>query len=400
MKYSLCIATIICILTITLTTAKEDKHFNIPNAGKIAHEYLVQNTVNFAKKNGIFQSDIDKNPGKYHILNGLTAAEDNINQNNGIYANDTTPYYDPTKPQAVAPKPIPDQISALNRYKNQIYPLDTVPYYGPSKPFRHIVNGGGNDHFAIPAKIGNLEERTASQKNIDELKKQLDKLNDWIEGPKYMSHDDKGREVYFKDAKAYYDPTMLDKRAQRAKLQAQIKSLTNEMNDSEKPTLIVGKMKSSLSVQNFVNTNKEETNEFIANSYYYPVDKSTLANRQNNQNTNLRTITNNNNLKKVEKNQAINMYTRKPEKIIIGSVDKYYDSVKGGLVEAESTGVTKADKRFYYEDSAAAKSTVKKPETNIVQNATKDPIQTATKAPNTQGLKTGGFRILSMRKSN
>jgi len=250
-----------------------------------------------------------------------------------------------------------------------------------------------------------------------------------------MSHDDKGREVYFKDAKAYYDPTMLDKKAQRAKLQSQIKSLTAELNDNNKPLLIIGKMKSSVSVQNFVNTNKEETNEFIANSYYYPVDRRTLANRVNRQNGN--------NHVHVEPHhtdiqpEAINIYTRKPERIRIGSVSKYYDdNVKSGMVEAESTGVVQADKRFYYESSAAtvnnnvkrvenavakvedaaaakiekkvetvakvedtaAAKIEKKVENNIVQNAVKDTVQDAIKAPNTQGLKTGGFRIL--RKSN
>jgi len=199
-----------------------------------------------------------------------------------------------------------------------------------------------------------------------------------------MTHDSKGREVYFKDAKAYYDPTMLDKQALRAKLQKQIRELTIEMS-SDKPTLIVGTVKSSVSIQNFVNTNKEETNEFIAKSYHYDVDRSTLANRTavNNQ---LRMGNLNTNEKKVEntnQNQPINLYTRKPENIRIGSTNKYYDN-KSTVVEAESSG-TKADKRFYYED--------KKVNAVEAQNNVN-----AAPTPNTQGLKTAGFRIL--RKSH
>jgi hypothetical protein len=371
---------LICIFLATSSAKKtsEKQDLKIPTVQKIAHEYLVQNTVKFAKANAIYQTDIDKNPTKYHIMNGLSAAEDKAAAPT-LYTQDKTPYYDPTKPQAVAATKIPYQGTALNRYTNQLYPLDTVPYYGPSQPFRPIVNGAG-DHFSIPASIENLEERVASQKNIIELKKQLDRLNDWFEGPKYMTHDTKGREVYSKDAKAYYDPTALDKQTQRVKLQNQIREMTIEMN-TERPTLIVGTKKVNVSIQNFVNTNKEETNEFIGKSYYYPVDRSTLANSTDSSTVN-RMDGNLKKEEKVNKNQAINIYTRKPENIRIGSTNKYYDdNMKSGVVEAESTGVT-ADKAFYYEDKKITTTT------NEVQN----------KAPNTQGMKTAGFRIL--RKGN
>lgn len=229
-----------------------------------------------------------------------------------------------------------------------------MPYYGPSKPFRAIVNGAG-DHFSIPAKLAELEEREASAKNIAELKNQLSMLNKWIEGPKYMTEDTKGREVYFKDAGAYYDPTMPDKLAKKASLQALIASLEQEMKSQEVPALIIGKMKANVKVQNFVNTNKEETNEFIAKSYYYPVDRSTLANRQ-----------------------------------IV-------------RVEAESTGV-QADKRFYMEEKKVNNNAQV---TNAMPSATAQnkmseiqSVVTGNKVPNTQGLKTSAFRIVSLRRNN
>jgi len=277
----------------------------------------------------------------------------------------------------------------LNRYTNQLYPLDKVPYYSPSKPYRAILNGGG-DHFKTPAKLGDLDKTLPTQSNINELKKQLDKLNDYIEGPKYMTHDAQGREVYFKDPKAYYDPTLDDKRARKVQLQSQIRHLTNEIN-SNKPTLIVGTKKSSVKIQNFVNTNSEETSEFIGKSYYYDVDRSTLSNSHRTvmQNrSNLRTESNGSKKEQPKKNEAINIYTRKPERIKIGSTNKYYDE-KSTVVEAENTG-SKVDKRFYYED--------KKQVVNNKQTINNN--QNTIKAPNTQGLKTAGFRILSLKKWN
>ena len=204
-----------------------------------------------------------------------------------------------------------------------------------------------------------------------------------------MTHDTKGREVYFKDPKSYYDPTIYDKIAQKARLEAQIRELTLELNDPEKPTLIIGTKKSHVSIQNFINTNREETNEFIANSYYYPVPKSTLEYRVSNATNPI--VNRNNNLKKpeVNKHEAINLYTRKPESgVIIGSVNKYYgENNKSTRVEAESSGVVKADNRFYYED--------KKTESHKnIENNNKNEVQAAAKTPNTQGLKTAGFRIL------
>ncbi len=287
----------------------------------------------------------------------------------------------------------------MNRYTNQLYPLDKVPYYSPSKPYRAILNGGG-DHFKTPAKLGDLDKTLPTQSNINELKKQLDKLNDYIEGPKYMTHDSKGREVYFPDPKAYYDPTMNDKRSRKVQLQNQIRHLTNELN-SNKPTLIIGTKKSSVKIQNFFNTNSEETSEFIGKSYYYPVDRSTLSNNHRTvmQNrSNLRTETNGSNKEQPKKNKTINIYTRKPESIKIGSTNKYYDE-KSKIVEAENTG-TKVDKRFYYEDKKQVvnnnQSTNKNQNTD--NNQITNNIQNTNKAPNTQGLKTAGFRILSMKK--
>jgi len=240
------------------------------------------------------------------------------------------------------------QEAALSRYTNPIYQKDTLPYYGPAKPFRAIVQGPG-DHVDVKVTLGPLEERLPTVKNIRELTKQLNHLNERIEGPKYMTHDTKGRAVYFKDPKAYYDPSLADKLRMKNKLQRNINELRTELNSNNRPTLIIGKAKASVKIQNFMNHNKEETNEFIAKSYYYPVNKQKLAFKRvaelGQARTNLRKEENNN-----EHQSPINIYTRTPENIIIGSPNKYYDRTDTEVVEAESTGV-KIDRKYYYEDA-------------------------------------------------
>jgi hypothetical protein len=326
------------IISISLASCAK-QNIRIPDAGKVANEYLVQNTVKYALKNNLYQSDIDKNPSKYHIINGLSAEESKTAAPT-LYTNDTAPYYDPTKPQAAPKKTIPNQQVALNRYTNQIYQNDKVPYYSPTSPYRTYKTGGEG---LVRTKIimGNLEERNASQANIDELKKQYAKLEQ-NDAPKYLTHDAKGREAYFKDSAAYYDPTRMDKEIRKKTLRSNIINLTKELNSAANAVpLVVGVKKMTIHSQNFINNNREETNEFIAKSYHYDVDRSTLVNRKPEQ-----TIVNLKPAAVQNKDNTINIYTRKPERILMGSTNKYYDDKKSVTVEAESTGV-KADARFY-----------------------------------------------------
>ena len=75
------------------------------------------------------------------------------------------------------------------------------------------------------------------------------------------------------DAGAYYDPTLEDKNARMKYLQERIDALTEQMKLNFKP-LKIETRPVTIAVQNFQNKNKEETNGFIARSYYYPVGDS------------------------------------------------------------------------------------------------------------------------------
>jgi len=251
--------------------------------------------------------------------------------------------------------------------------------------------------------LGPLEERLPTVKNIRELTKQLNHLNERIEGPKYMTHDTKGRAVYFKDPKAYYDPSLADKMRMKNKLQRNINELRSELNSNYRPTLIIGKAKASVKIQNFVNHNKEETNEFIAKSYYYPVNKQKLALKR------VAVLGQRSNFRKGEssnENQSpINIFTRTPENIRIGSTNKYYDRTDTQVVEAESTGV-KLDTKYYYDDipkqNLNPAQTLRRivASTNFLNNIQEAKVNNSSNQIGAKPsvLKTAKFRILT-RKS-
>lgn len=151
-----------------------------------------------------------------------------------------------------------------------------------------------------------MTEKVPTIRNIIKLKRQLDSLRNQYIGPKYLSKETKERQVYQKDQAPYYDPSALSKQNKIEHLQNTIRDLAMKLNDnSEKPRY--ENVKIQTNVQNFSNKNKENTNKFIANSYYYDVDKKTL--------------------------QKERVYSNR---IRVGSPDKYYERTEQTLVEADS----------------------------------------------------------------
>ena len=158
----------------------------------------------------------------------------------------------------------------------------------------------------VPVVLGNLSEKVASVKNINSLKKQLNTLTNQYLAPKYLSKESQEKGVYLKDQRPYYDPTSQFKQKKIAHLTKTIKDLGYKLNDYRSiPHL--GLVKVEKNVQNFVNKNKENTNKFIGDSYYYKVNKSTL-----------------------QKERVSDTEIR------IGSPDKYYDRTEQTLVEADT----------------------------------------------------------------
>lgn len=125
--------------------------------------------------------------------------------------------------------------------------------------------------------MADLTDTIASNAKIQELEKELSNLKNNVEGPKFLY--DQTSQIYALDPKAYYDPTMNDKIKRIQYLEERIATLNKDMQRSFAPIHVgVGKM--HLTVQNFKNKNKENTNKFIGDSYYYQVGKSPPAPKQ------------------------------------------------------------------------------------------------------------------------
>jgi len=225
------------------------------------------------------------------ILNGFDKNRDPLmktSERDPRYLQAYYPYYNPDLHMKERPKRR-DWSAPLNRYTNNIYRNDQKPYYGPPEDYRvfNIPDIPDVDVsrvsiaflIKIPIKLADLSDSIPSNKNIQELEKELNQLKNYVSGPKFLY--DQTSKVYPIDAGAYYDPTLPDKQKRMKYLQERIDTLTKEMKLNLKP--VVAEVRSvKLGVQNFKNKNKEETNGFIARSYYYPVGNSPQSVKEKN----------------------------------------------------------------------------------------------------------------------
>jgi len=264
------------------------------NSGDVIRDYYQQNTVNDLIKNDRVRSEIEYNPSRYIVLNGKSKEKDPqmmTSQIDGNYTEPYYPYYDPLKHPFVPPHQIYEK---RGHTSNEIYTLDKNPYYGPSKDFT-IHDTTLSSGKTVNVTVADLAEVIASDDNIEELQKQLDNLNRYISGPKKLLSSEQFSQVYHKDPNAYYDPTSTDLFAKKAHLEKVIKELKTKKADDEKlkeiitETTSVETEKGHVSIENKVNQDRENTNEYIANSFYYPVPHP----QQQNQSVSYRTIASN-----------------------------------------------------------------------------------------------------------
>jgi len=203
-------------------------------------------------------------------LNGLPADKDPNMVRGEINPNDQTayyPHYDPSRHPFVAPK----RPYKKGKDLSVIYQKDTKPYYGPSTDYR-ILDTTPNEGVKVKVKMQDLSEKIASQGNINELERQLNILQTYVHGPKLIYSQDKNFSVYSRDPGAYYDPTKGDISKQISKLQHTIAQLKAKLAHPEAPSLMYGKGIGHKTVQNKYNRDREETNKYIGQNYFYKVD--------------------------------------------------------------------------------------------------------------------------------
>ena len=218
----------------------------------------VQNTVNAIVNNNLMMSEIDMNPSRYVVLNGLPADKDPNMKTGAIKENDSKPYYpyyDPSKHPAVN--------KLQQRYHNNtpLYPQDKRPYYGPTPHF--IVNNPNVEGTKVKITMSNLDRKPTIE-NILAAQAELESLN------KVLSY--KG---------AYYDPTRTDKEKKLAELTVKLAALKNQLKIEQ--SMQVGENNTvfeipptkphKITIENYKNVDVESTNKSIAQNFWYDVPR-------------------------------------------------------------------------------------------------------------------------------
>lgn len=197
-----------------------------------------------------------------------TAANDMTNAK--VYEADTKPYYGGEVPAAakdgefnVSPKIYPE---ANNRYLGKdIYKLDQKPYYGTGRDYKVLSNAPqGQKH--VPIELNDLKNTFPDPKNIKVLEKELKKITE-KESLNSVSMSGK----YIPDPAPYYDPSAEEKAMKAAQITNTINNMRVELSKENQkgPVFTEENFKVKTKIQNYANLNREATNEFIKNSYYY-----------------------------------------------------------------------------------------------------------------------------------
>jgi len=275
MKHTSSLAIVISFLILfSFSNAKHKKEF--PNAGNVVREYYIQNSVNNLIRNDLVKTPMEINPSRYIVLNGNDEAHDTTNAKAEAY--DPVPYYpyyDASKHPFV---PSSKKYEGMAHTPNSIYSKDKAPYYGPNTST--IIDSNPNKGIKVGVTMGDLTEITPSIANILEYEMELENLNRYIAGPKKMLSDQKFVDVYKSDPNAYYDPTNTDLHARKLHLEKIIADLKQRMKNEQSVDNVIArevkieKTPGTIRVQNKVNGDKEADNEYIANSFYYPVKRN------------------------------------------------------------------------------------------------------------------------------
>ena len=186
-----------------------------------------------------------------------------------IYEKDTKPYYGGDSPVAAnggnnAPR---DFSEANSRYADKsIYSLDQEPYYGTGRDYK-VLSNTPNDKINVSVELKELTDTYADEKNIKILENNLQKLTE-KESLNSVSLSGK----YIKDSAPYYDPSADEKNTKASQIAQTIENMKSEINENKKlqgPVFTEENFSVKTKIQNYANLNREATNDFITNSYYY-----------------------------------------------------------------------------------------------------------------------------------
>jgi hypothetical protein len=308
------------------------------------------------------KSRYEMNPSKYLIVNDYDNSPVQ-GGNNDLSANQS--YY----PKVLKDESIRQREENLrNHIRGQkenpkVYETDTAPYYGRERPkiFRSNLP---KDSVTVDIDLADLSYTFPSTKNLRKLEGELEKLEYENKLKFYKNGAANG------DNGSYYDPTIQERQRKILILKDRISKMDYDLSHNNKPNLEYDKETSTTQVQNPRNFDREVTNKFVTESYFYPVDKNKLANG------------------KID--QSVNLSTHG-----LMAKSKYVDSDKKIETDAESVGEILGNK--YIKDSQPPK---RKEDSNANANASHSQIPKEKQyfvddgqiifKPNVQSVKIGG----------
>lgn len=151
------------------------------------------------------------------------------------------------------------------------YPSDPYPYYGADyiKKFQPIY---ARDSRIVPVDLRDVSKTFPTTKNLRILEARLNFL---LNCPGNRNCD-VGEYEY--DKRAYYDPTEGNRLREIEFLKRKIIDINESLRNNFQPDLVYEKESFRPKIQNPNNSDREVTNKFVAESYFYPVNKTKVAN--------------------------------------------------------------------------------------------------------------------------
>jgi hypothetical protein len=156
-------------------------------------------------------------------------------------------------------------------FNPKIYPADPNPYYGRERPKR-FRSDLLKDTVSVDIDLADLSYTFPSTKNLRRLEAELERLQ--TESKRTNAY---GKKLSDAD-ESYYDPTRQGREARIQILKKRIAQMDYDLSHNFKPDISFEKENVNPNVQNPTNADREGSNQFVADSYFYPVDKKKLAN--------------------------------------------------------------------------------------------------------------------------
>jgi hypothetical protein len=216
------------------------------------------------------KSRYEMNPSKYLIVNDYDNSP--VQGGNNLDSANQTYYPKEIKDERIIQREENLRNHVRGRRENpKVYEKDTNPYYGRERPkaFRSDLL---NDSVSVDVDLADLSYTFPSAKNLRKLESELQRLE--YENKLQLSNNGGTN----RDNGSYYDPTIQERQSRILILKERIAKMDYELSHNNKPEVVWEKENSNPQIQNPRNFDREITNKFVADSYFYPVDKQKLAN--------------------------------------------------------------------------------------------------------------------------